>query len=300
MLSRFFSTSQPFHYLMGILLLSLGSVFLLVFIESQWKWEFLIYAAILPLILLLVQFIIVKNELTGQNSYGLFATTMLLLTMVITGIQWQMVACLFLLLLSLRRLLSLKKGIDSIRKIFDGSFWISIAVLIEPLMLAFFIVVFAAVFLFARNKWNHWVIPFVAISCVALLAYTIELYVTLPFVSSLWSSSYYKLAFLWDEWAPIYTIYWLIAVAATLGLLIYIFKLVDIQQRVRPRFSVLVFSGICALAVTLLLQFNYVLLLIPSLAIFLVRSIEVIKHKMGREFLFVLPVLLMILALLLR
>ncbi|WP_055411500.1 hypothetical protein [Nonlabens sp. YIK11] len=300
MLSRFFSTSQPFHYLMGMLLLSLGSLLLLVFMESQWKWEFLIYAVFLPSSLLLVQFIIVKNELTGQNSFGLFATTMLLLTMVIAGVSWQMILCLFLLLLSLRRLLSLKKGTESIRKIFDGSFWISIAILVNPLMVVFIIVVFVAVFLFARNKWNHWVIPFLAMACVGLLTYTAEVYMDYELLSSLWDPTLYDLSFLWNVWAPIKTVYWLLALAGVIGLLIYIIKLVDIQQRVRPRFSVLVFSGICALAVTVLLQSYFIVLLVPALSIFLVRSIEVIRHKIGRELLFILPVLLMVLALLLR
>jgi len=300
MLSRFFSSSQPFHYLMGFLTLSLGSVLFLFLIQSQWQWEFLIVAVVLPFTLLLIQFIIVKNELTGQNSYGLFVTTMLLLTMVVVGIPYDIVGCLLLLVLALRRLLSLKKDVDTIRKIFDASFWISIAAIVQPLMAVFMAVVFVAIFLFARSRWRHWFVPLLAITCVALLSFVIELYTSYELVTALWNPDNYQIVFLWSNWQPIHLILWLLGIAGAIGLLIYIIKILDIQQRVRPRFSVLVFSGIFALALGVVMHSDYFLMLIPSLAIFLVRSIETIKHKVVKELLFLLPVFLLVTALLLR
>lgn len=300
MLSRFFSTSQPFHYLMGILTLILGGSLLMFALEPQWEWELLIGVAMLPFAMLIIQFIIVKNELTGQNSYGLFVTTMLLLTMVVVGAPVNKLGCLLLLLLALRRLLSLKKDIDTIRKIFDASFWICIAAIIQPLMSVFLVAIFVGIFLFARSRWQYWAVPFLAIICVALLGFVIELYTGYEMISSLWNSSNYQLKFLWSDWQPMDLIPWILSIAGAIGLLIYIIKLADIQQRVRPRFSVLVFSGICALFLGVVMHSDYLLMLIPSLAIFLVRSIEVIKHKVVKEILFLLPVFLLITALLLR
>jgi hypothetical protein len=300
MLSRFFSTSQPFHYLVGILLLGPVSIFLLWLLNGNWQWTYLMIGGLLPFALLLVQFIILKNELTGQNSYGLFAYTMLTLSIVIVGTGWELVVCLLLLLLALRRLLSMKTGTSMIRKIFDGTFWIAIAALIQPAMLLFFLVVFTAVFLFDRTKWRHWVVPFIAIICVAVLSLTLELFVGEEIFSKLLYTDAYAMSGMLKQWQASDLIAWILATFAVIGFVIYIIKLVDIQQRVRPRFSVLTISGICAVLLLLVLNGQYVLLLIPVLTIFQVRALEHIRHKGFREFIFLTPALLLIVALLSR
>ncbi len=300
MLSRFFSSSQPFHYLVGILLLGPFSIGLLWFLDGMWQWSLLIIGIILPLALLLVQFIILKNELTGQNSYGLFAYTMLTLSLVIVGIQMEFALCLLLLLLSLRRLLSLKTGTQTIRKIFDGTFWICIATLIHPVMVFFLFVIFTAIFLFDRTKWRHWVIPFVAMGCVVTLSITLEILLEIEILTQLLYVQAYEISGMLQQWQPGQLIAWLMAAAAVIGFVIYIVKLVDIQQRVRPRFSVLTVAGICALVLGLLFDVAYILLLVPVLAIFQVRALEHIRHKGLREFIFLVPALLVILAIFLR
>ena len=299
MFSRFFSTSQPVHYLIGILLLSIGVLGFEYLTLGRLQMTDLVLITVLPLILLLVQFIIIKNELTTQNSFGLFITTMLLLTMVVIGVPWQSVIALLFLLLSLRRFISLKTGTDSIKKIFDGTFWISMAVLISPFLLIYYLVAFTAVFLFARNNWRHWAIPLVSIAAVALLGVTLELYTDYKFVSSIWSEEWLYINYLWNQWYPVTSILWILGAGGIMGVIIYIIKLVDIQQRVRPRFSVLVFFGICALILGLLVEGYFFLMLVPTLSIFLVRSVEVIKHKVVRELLFILPLLVLIMSLIL-
>jgi len=300
MLSRFFSTSQPFHYLVGILLLGPISILLMWLLGEQWQWTYLIVGIILPLALLLVQFIILKNELTSQNSYGLFSYTMLTLSLVLLGIQWQYAICLLFFLLAIRRLMSVKTGTATIRKIFDGTFWICIAVLIVPVMSFFLIVVFTAVFLFDRTRWRHWIIPFVAIVCVSFLSFTLELFLEKQTIGQLLYIQSYEMSgmlYLWkvDQLTP-----WILAVISFIGFAIYIVKLVDIQQRVRPRFSVLTIAGICALVLGLVFDAQFILLLIPVLAIFQVRAMEHVKHNGFRELLFLTPVLLLIVALITR
>jgi hypothetical protein len=284
----------------GILLLGPFSVFLLWLLNGNWDWTYLVISGLLPFALLLVQFIVLKNELTGQNSYGLFSYTMLTLCIVIVGTRWELVVCLLLLLLALRRLLSMKTGTLMIRKIFDGTFWIAIAALIQPAMLLFFLVAFTAVFLFDRTKWRHWLVPFIAITCVAVISYTIEVFLDQEIFSKLLYRDAYVMSEMPEQWQASDWIAWILAAFALIGFVIYIVKLVDIQQRVRPRFSVLTISGICALFLLLVLNVQYVLLLVPVLAIFQVRALEHIRHKGFREFIFLTPALLLVVALLTR
>jgi hypothetical protein len=284
----------------GILLLGPFSVFLLWLLNGNWDWTYLVISGLLPFALLLIQFIVLKNELTGQNSYGLFGYTMLTLCIVIVGTRWELVVCLLLLLLALRRLLSMKTGTLMIRKIFDGTFWIAIAALIQPAMLLFFLVSFTSVFLFDRTKWRHWLVPFIAIICVAVISFTLEIFLNQEIFSKLLYRDAYVMSVMPEQWQASDWIAWILAAFALIGFVIYIVKLVDIQQRVRPRFSVLTISGICALFLLLVLNVQYVLLLVPVLAIFQVRALEHIRHKGFREFIFLTPALLLVVALLTR
>ncbi|BAO54869.1 hypothetical protein [Nonlabens marinus] len=298
MLSRFFSSSQPFHYLVGILLLGPTSILLLWLLNGDWQWSYAIIGLILPFALLLVQFIILKNELTGQNSYGLFAYTMLTLSVIVGIVEWKLAVCLLLFLLALRRLMSLKTGTSTIRKIFDGTFWISIATLLEPYMAIYFLAVFTAIFLFDRTKWRHWAIPIIAVVCVIVISFTLEIFLEQPILTRIFYRSEYGFNGLLKEWNPSDLLAWFLCATAVIGFVIYIIKLVDIQQRVRPRFSVLVIAGVCSLILALVGDAHFVLLLIPVISIFQVRALEHIYHRGFREFIFLLPALLIVLALL--
>lgn len=300
MLSRFFSSSQPFHYLMGILILGPVSILLMWLLGKQWEWSFLIIGILLPLALLLVQFISLKNELTGQNSYGLFAYTMLMLSLIILMLQLDFALCLLLLLLALRRLLSVKTGTATIRKIFDATFWICLASLIIPAMSIFLLTVFTAIFLFDRTKWRHWVIPFVAISSVVFLSFTLEILLEKDILTRLLYIESYQLAGILQAWSINLTTLWIIAILSVIGFIIYIIKLVDIQQRVRPRFSVLTITGLVALVLLLVFNKHFVIMLLPVLAIFQVRALENINHRGFRELLFLTPIFLLIVALVTR
>ncbi len=297
MFSRFFKTSQPFHYLMGVLTLAIGGTALLWGQQGEWHWDILTATVGLPLVLLITQFIVIKNEITGQNSFLLYAGTMLLLAILPALVTWKEVIVLLLLLMSLRRLLSLKSVTRSLSKIFDATLWVCIAGLIAPIALLFLLVVYTAIFLFVRNKWRHWTAPLLAIIAVGILSLTLDLYVGTHTFFSLWDTSSYAWNFLWSQELTSLWMVWLYSSAAVFGILVYIIKLVDIQQRVRPRFSVLVIFGLCALILATLEQPAYAIALAPVLAIFLVRSIETIQHKVWREILFLIPVTLVLLAL---
>jgi cell division protein FtsW (lipid II flippase) len=194
----------------------------------------------------------------------------------------------------------MKTGTLMIRKIFDGTFWIAIAALIQPAMLLFFLVSFTSVFLFDRTKWRHWLVPFIAIICVAVISFTLEIFLNQEIFSKLLYRDAYVMSVMPEQWQASDWIAWILAAFALIGFVIYIVKLVDIQQRVRPRFSVLTISGICALFLLLVLNVQYVLLLVPVLAIFQVRALEHIRHKGFREFIFLTPALLLVVALLTR
>jgi hypothetical protein len=282
----------------GALLLALGSTALLVFSNQYWSWEFLIIALLLPLTLFLVQFIVLKNELTPKSAYCLFIYTMFVLAICTKPVSWHVVVALFFILLSLRRLLSLRSGVAALRKIFDATFWMSIAAFFEPWILIFLIVIYLGILLFAPSKWRHWVMPLVALACTTSLLVIINLF----FELGLWTLYPVQMAPLsvdiLDRLTQIPVVPWALMVAAVIGVVIYIVKIFDIQQRVRPRYSVLVIAGLCALILTVTISFQFVLLLVPFLAIFMSRAVSTVNHKIYKELLFLFPLALFVVGLL--
>ncbi|AZQ43110.1 hypothetical protein [Nonlabens ponticola] len=296
MLSRFFSTSQPFHYLISMLLLAPGSMLLSYWLHDVWQWNYVWSGLFMAFSVLVIQFIILKNELTGKNSYLLYAYTMFLLAAAISIDNWFYFLGLVLMLLALRRLLSLKNGKSVLSKIFDATFLIAVMAMIFPLTIVFLLSVFVAVFLFNRGNWRHWAIPVVALLAVFMISWIIQLYTNWTTVSQFLNGDVFLIELPFLYWQPEFLVSSVIVVASIVGLLIYILKLVDIHQRVRPRFSLLVMTGIFSLVLIILFDFRYVIFLIPLVSIFMVRAVENVQHRLWKEVLFIMPALLLLVA----
>jgi len=145
MLSNFLSKSRPINYLI-ILLILVIFFFIGVFSDANLKLNLFSFGRILMNIaalffmVLLINFVIHKNTLTKDNSYSLFLLVMFF-AMLPNTMKWSTV---FLsnvfLLISLRRVFSLKNNVRTSIKIFDAGFWLGISILIYSNLILFWIV----------------------------------------------------------------------------------------------------------------------------------------------------------------
>ncbi|EAS20704.1 hypothetical transmembrane protein [Flavobacteria bacterium BBFL7] len=297
MLSTFFSTSRPVHYLM-VFIIVVAAVLSSFLLDSQIQWWELLAILVLSGSLALVEFIVSKNDLTSSSSYTLWCATMFSLMYLTFKVPLHILAALFFILLATRRLLSLKTGHSIIKKIFDATFWIAIASIFYHWSALLYILVFVSIFLYVRNDFRHWATPFIALGCVWVLLFTYDYVWDNHVISSFWDS--YKTSYLWE-----FTVFqgqeiilFSLIIFSVIGLFIYLTKLIDIQQSVRPRFTIMTFMGLCGIALFLIdfesfCNGGYLFLILP-LSVFIARAVHAINHKIFKEILLWIPFLLLL------
>lgn len=303
MLSTFFSTSKPIHYLMVFIMvvIAVSSSFLWR-VDFQW-WQ-LSGILLLSASIAIYQFIISKNELTVSSSYALWITAVLMLMSLTINVSIRVLIALILILLALRRLLNLKTGRSAIRKIFDATFWITIATIFYQWSVLFYLVVFVSIFLYVRNDYKNWVAPFISIGCVLILLFTYDYVWDNSILNQLWIS--YKVDYLWNyssfQRLDVFT--FILLSINVLGSIVSIFKFRDIQQSVRPRFVIITFTGFCAIMIA---TFHFAsfssggfLFFIPALSVLLARFAHSIQHKIVTELVLWIPVILLIISFTIR
>ncbi|QYA24901.1 hypothetical protein G3I01_05050 [Gramella sp. MT6] len=173
MLTSFFSKSKPFNLAVIILLMGLfyiGASF--TDWDNGFNWlEFFEKIGVLLLLvlsLLVLNFIAKKNELTKRSAYKTLLFAIFSISFFSLLRNESIIISNLCVLFALRRIISLKSHISVQKKIFDATFWISIASLYHFWSILFIAVVFFAILNFA-SSFKNWLIPFVAFLAVASL-----------------------------------------------------------------------------------------------------------------------------------
>ncbi len=290
MLYRFLKSAKPIHYLLTGIVLALFMVLMTLlngYPVKQGIISFFISVACLSVF----QFIVVKNELVARSALGLWTLFWFLLAfMAITVNPWTL-AALLLLLLGLRRLISLRTSSDYVAKIFDASFWIAIMSLFNAWFALLFAVIYVSVFLFARNKMRFWFIPIIAILCIAILSFTLEYVFNIPILQS-WKNAWRLDVQVYKKGANAFMFYGVIGLSV-IFLVKHTVSIVDINKRVPQHISVLVTLMTVATALMIInhnTTFGAILLTLPALAILLAKASYTTQDRIFREMLLWFPV----------
>lgn len=187
MLTSFFGKSSPINYILLSIAIVAG-YFLNVFISQEGSFSLgsLInhVGTILLMVfaVLLLDFIIRKNNVTKNNTFAilLFVLFVLLLPQVYNAIPL-IIANVFLLL-STRRMLSLKTEKNTVKKIFDATMYITLASLCYGWAILFFIVLYTAILYKTNATFKYLFIPIIGLLGITTLAITYQLLSTDSYV----------------------------------------------------------------------------------------------------------------------
>lgn len=200
MIASVFNKTRPFNYLViGILSLLFFIVKVISIEKPQLNWVF--YAEQFGLFVLIfsslaiLNFITLKNGLTKNNNYALFLFFIFLLFFSSTLQNKNIVISNFLLLLALRRLISLKSLLSTKEKIFDASFWIFLAALFHFWSIFYIILVFIAIILHVSRDYRNWIIPFIALFAVTILFLLMNSFLDNSLINNLFSKTYVSFNF---------------------------------------------------------------------------------------------------------
>lgn len=233
MLASIFSKTRPFNYLIvGILSLFFFSLKIIALAQPNADWiyyaeQFGLYLLLLASLFIL-NFITLKNGLTKGNNYALLLFFIFLLFFSSIFQNKNIIISNFLLLLALRRLISLKSLLQTKEKIFDASFWIFLAALFHFWSIFYIILVFIAVILHVSKDYRNWIIPFIALFAVTILFFLANSILDNTLMSTLLDKTYISFDFYYFE-----NIYQRIALAlfTSISLFFFVMHVFDVPNK---------------------------------------------------------------------
>src|SRR5690606_938375 len=182
MLTSFFGKSIPLNYLiLGVFIVAgylLGAISgSLVVITPYLLFVHSAFIILSVLIMLLLDFIIRKNHLTKTNTFAILFFTCFLVMLPVIFLERNLLLANFFLLLSLRRIMSLRSDRNSSKKILDASIWASVASLFHFWGLLFFVPLWIAIIQKPNSNHKQMLIPFIGFLAVFILNTTYHLLV---------------------------------------------------------------------------------------------------------------------------
>lgn len=181
MIANFFSKSKPVHIFNLVVLLFLYYTISFIFINNEvisgWDFAKNISFFFLQIIgLIIVNFIINKNNLTHDNLYALLLFVLLLGSFPEALFANKIILANLVLLISYRKIYSIKSGHNTTRKLFDAGFWIGIATLIYPLSIFYIALVFVAIIIYEKSYFKNLLIPIIGLATPLFLFFTYVFY----------------------------------------------------------------------------------------------------------------------------
>ena len=167
MLANFFGKSNPVNFIvvflifLGFYIANFFTVNLVQFVDINVILNQLLTIILFLFLFLFYNFILIKNKLTLNNSYGLllfalfsgfFPAVFLIVTTIFLNL---------LLLIFLRRVFSLRSNKDVYKKIFDCGFWLGILFLLDSTTVIFGVLIFLSVGMFQKLTVRTLLIPVV-------------------------------------------------------------------------------------------------------------------------------------------
>jgi len=176
MLTSFFGKSNPINYLLLAILIFGAYVFKVFVAENTFVLWMVLEQLILGLIIIfsmfLLDFIIRKNNLSKNNTYGIFLFTCFLIACPAIFFNGNIILANTLLLMALRRILSFRTDKNMEKKILDAALWIALASFFYFWSLLFFFVLYFALIKNSNTNHKQLLIPIVGFSGVFVLAAT--------------------------------------------------------------------------------------------------------------------------------
>ena len=184
MITKIFNISRPFHYIIFFLCLVLTYFYNRIysfgnFSETEIFLETIVFLSYLASIFLVV-FIITKNKLTLKNSFSAFYFTLFIFLIPETLQNSNIIIANTFVLLSYRRIFSMRTKLGLEKKYFDSAFWIALAAIFLDLAVLHLIPLALSVFLLKTDRLRHFAIIFLGIISILILSFLLNIIFQLP------------------------------------------------------------------------------------------------------------------------
>ncbi len=180
MISNIFGKTKPINFIIVFAFVTLLYGLTHLFInKQQFDTETIIFHLFTLIILLfsvfVADFIMKRNKVTAPNTFGILFYGLLIMLFVETISDNKAIFCSLFILLTIRRLISLRSLKEIKLKIFDATFWVIISSLFYEWMALYLLLVFAAIYIYEPKNIRNWLVPFASIFVVFVITYSILL-----------------------------------------------------------------------------------------------------------------------------
>jgi hypothetical protein len=167
MLANFFGKSNPVNFIvvflicLGFYIANFFTVNLVQFVDINVILNQLLTVILFLFLFLFYNFILIKNKLTLNNSYGLLLFAIFFGFFPAVFLNVTTIFLNLLLLIFLRRVFSLRSNKDVYKKIFDCGFWLGILFLLDSTTVIYGMLIFLSVGMFQKLTVRTLLIPVV-------------------------------------------------------------------------------------------------------------------------------------------
>ncbi|MFK8059472.1 MAG: DUF6427 family protein [Polaribacter sp.] len=178
MLTNFLAKSKPINF---IIYLGLFLCFFLIAVISikfndGFTWFKLLetssFFAFFLAIFFFYSFIVSKNKLTFDHSYGFFLFTLLSILFISKILAFKTLLLLLIYLLFLRKIYSLRSPKKVIQKLFDSGFWLGVLCILEPYLILFSILIFTSILLQQKITFRTLLTPVIGFFAPIIIYFT--------------------------------------------------------------------------------------------------------------------------------
>ena len=173
MLYSIFSKSKPINFvILSSLLFILFAANNALLQTATRIWVLLVGLLVLLFGVFLVDFICKKNNLTKNNTLAPLLFILFIASFPHIFIDIKAMISGILVLIAIRRMISLRTQNNIVQKVFDASFWILVASLFNEWALLFFAALYGIVLIYKISDLRSFLTPLVACIVVGILCFT--------------------------------------------------------------------------------------------------------------------------------
>ncbi|WP_053970744.1 DUF6427 family protein [Mangrovimonas sp. ST2L15] len=292
MIANFFSKSKPIHLVIISLVLLVAFVISKLFLTNIpfGFLEFFKQAGIFGVVLVTVfvfDFVTSKNKLTKKNSFRVLFFTLFMTMIPQTFLDTNLIFANLFVMFALRRIVSLRTQKEVKKKLFDAALWISVATLFYFWSGLFFILIFAALFLFRIVNIKDWFIPILGMLTIAMIAVGFMIIFQMNLSEYLWSMPYQiSLDFSTLNKPQIITSATIIIAYFIWSLFYYVRNIKSKSKSYKPSFILILIATIISILILIISPnktgAEFIFLFVP-LSIILTNYFEIINEKWFQE-----------------
>ena len=292
MIASFFSQSKPIHFVIT------SVVLLLIFVATKYvdsgvdlsALEFIKQSGLFGVCLFslfVLDFFVSRNNLTKKNSYKLLLFVLFFALIPETLLHSRILVANLFILLAIRRIISIRSKKAVKKKLFDASFWISIATLFYFWSILFFGLVISALIVFVIVDLKNWIIPFIGIITVGILVLSYAVLTQQDFMSLFENFYQFNFDFSSLNSRDIIITATLLFALGLWSLFYYLKNLRSRTKNLRPSLTLIIIAAVIALLVIVFAPTKngseFIFLFAP-LAIIITNYLEVISETWFKEF----------------